>query len=167
MGKTALERFDANDDGLLDYREFKEINKDFPMVFYPAFRIQDKWHKLCLGEQFWVDVAVNMQRRKYIEEYMLSHNGQLPPPTLKERMRKLFCCCCSPANRRFEAGGERRKIRTKNQTSKRRRRKNKTKDRESKESPAYPKRLTARERKILVEKQKIRKTVSTTESKRA
>lgn len=165
--KTALERFDVNEDGMLDYREFKGINRDFPMVFYPAFRMQDKWHKLCNGEQFWVDVAVNIQRRKYIEEYMLSHNGQLPPPTFKERMRRLFCCCCRKANRKFEAGGERRKRRKKDDTSKRRRRKNKTKDRASKGSPAYPKRLTARERKILMEKQTIRKTVSTTESKRA
>ena len=158
--KNALERFDCNDDGLLDYKEFKEINKDFPMVFYPAFRIQDKWHKCCLGEQFWVDIAVNMQRRKYLEEYMLSHNGQLPPPTFKERIRKLFCICCSRGNRKFEAGGDRRKRRKKDETTKRRKRKTKTKDLETKSSTAHSNRLTAREKKMLVEKQIVRKTVA-------
>jgi len=164
--KTALERFDVNEDGLLDYREFKEINKDFPMVFYPAFRMQDKWHKCCLGEQFWVDCAVNMQRRKYLEEYMLTHNGQLPPPTFKERIRKL-CCCCLRGNRKFQAGGNRRKQRKKNETTKRKKRKSKTKDLDSKSSPADPRRLTAREKKILVEKQVVHKTLVTKESKRA
>ena len=161
--KTALERFDVNDDGLLDYREFKEINKDFPMVFYPAFRMQDKWHKCCLGEKFWVDVAINMQRRKYLEEYMLAHNGQLPPPTFKERIRKLLCGCCSRGNRKFEAGGNRRKHRKKNETTKRKKRKTKTRNLETKSSPADPRRLTARQKKMLVEKQTVRKT--TTESK--
>jgi len=95
--KTALERFDVNEDGLLDYREFKQINKDFPMVFYPAFRIQDKWHKCCLGEQFWVDCAVHIHRRKYIEEYMLSHGGALPPPTFRSAFEKCFVVVCTEA----------------------------------------------------------------------
>merc|ERR1712096_495954 len=132
--KTALERFDVNEDGLLDYKEFKSINKDFPMVFYPAFRIQDKWHKCCLGEQFWVDSAVNIQRRKYNEDYMLSHGGALPPPTLKERLRKIFCGCLLRQDKKFQAGAVRRKKKKPN-GGKRKKRKNKTKDREDIQSP--------------------------------
>merc|ERR1711937_265929 len=106
------------------------------MVFYPAFRIQDKWHQCCLGEQFWVNVAVNIQRRKFIEEYMLTHNGQLPPPTLKERLKKIFCSCCT-RSLKFEASKERRKRRKKNDTAKRRKRKRRTKDRDKESSPSY------------------------------
>ena len=31
--KTALQQFDENDDGLIDFNEFKLIHKAFPMVF--------------------------------------------------------------------------------------------------------------------------------------
>jgi Ca2+-binding EF-hand superfamily protein len=47
--KAALEQFDVNEDGLIDYQEFLEIDRRFPMVLFPAFRLQDFMQKNTLG----------------------------------------------------------------------------------------------------------------------
>ncbi len=53
--KSALEQFDVNEDGLIDYAEFLEIDRRFPMVLFPAFRLQDYMQKNTLGELFVVE----------------------------------------------------------------------------------------------------------------
>ena len=45
----ALSVFDKNDDGLLDFREFVEINGQFPLMLFPAFRLQDNIQAMSLG----------------------------------------------------------------------------------------------------------------------
>ena len=35
-----MDRLDFNDDGKVDFKEFKEFHRLFPSLFYPAFRIQ-------------------------------------------------------------------------------------------------------------------------------
>ena len=47
--KRALEEFDQNDDGLIDYNEFKQINRRYPMMLYPAFSTQERMQTHCLG----------------------------------------------------------------------------------------------------------------------
>ena len=49
----ALDEFDANNDGLIDYGEFVEINRRFPLVLFPAFRLQDMMQKNTLGTIQW------------------------------------------------------------------------------------------------------------------
>ena len=39
---TALEEFDQNDDGLIDFDEFQIINQRYPLVLFPAFHLQDR-----------------------------------------------------------------------------------------------------------------------------
>lgn len=46
----ALEEFDTNDDGQLDFDEFRVANRRFPMMLFPAFRLQDNFRKKTLGE---------------------------------------------------------------------------------------------------------------------
>ncbi|CAM9472967.1 unnamed protein product, partial [Discosporangium mesarthrocarpum] len=41
----ALTEFDVNDDGLIDFDEFRGMDKAFPLVFFPAFRLQDAMQK--------------------------------------------------------------------------------------------------------------------------
>ena len=38
--KVAANQLEFNTDGKVDFKEFKEFNKQFPALFYPAFRIQ-------------------------------------------------------------------------------------------------------------------------------
>merc|ERR1711939_1214089 len=48
--RMALENFDTNDDGLIDFDEFRNLNDRYPMILHPAFRMQDKLQKYTLGE---------------------------------------------------------------------------------------------------------------------
>ncbi|RYG62973.1 EF-hand domain-containing protein [archaeon] len=47
--KKALEEFDVNEDGLIDYGEFLEIDRRYPLVLFPAFRLQDVMQRNSLG----------------------------------------------------------------------------------------------------------------------
>eukprot|EP00948_MAST-09A_sp_MAST-9A-sp1_P000891 g891.t1 len=92
--RRALEEFDRNDDGLIDFDEFREINRRYPLVLFPAFRLQDRMQKSTLGEWAWNRIQKNMQRDKEIEEYKAKHDGELPPDKFSVRMVKRFCPCC-------------------------------------------------------------------------
>ena len=48
--RNALESFDVNSDGLIDYPEFLAMERRFPMIMFPAFRLQDRLQKGSLGE---------------------------------------------------------------------------------------------------------------------
>ena len=92
--KQALQQFDQNDDGLLDFNEFKLINKAFPMVFYPAFKMQQMFQQQVLGEKWWTGLRERMHEKKMIEDYMALHDGRKPPvPCMKKFTRCLFPCC--------------------------------------------------------------------------
>jgi hypothetical protein len=48
--KKALEEFDVNEDGLIDYGEFGQIDARYPLVLFPAFRLQDVMQRNSLGK---------------------------------------------------------------------------------------------------------------------
>jgi Ca2+-binding EF-hand superfamily protein len=91
--KTALENFDVNEDGLIDYHEFCEVDRRYPLVLFPAFRLQDTMQKNSLGENTWLSVIQSYQEQKIIEEYKATHGGKLPPdPPLKAIAKAIFPC---------------------------------------------------------------------------
>ena len=65
----ALQNFDLNDDGLIDFDEFKDLNERYPMILHPAFRMQDKLQKHTLGEGEWVKVMANIKWHMDIRTY--------------------------------------------------------------------------------------------------
>ena len=105
--KGALQQFDRNDDGLIDYEEFKQINRRFPMVLYPAFKLQNQMHLHVLGLNFWRNKMRQKRLEEQILEYQRSHGGALPPVPLGKRMCQLLTCCCRRSNKvrtdRYEA----------------------------------------------------------------
>lgn len=48
--KKALEEFDVNEDGLIDYSEFLLIDARYPLTLFPAFRLQDVMQRNSLGK---------------------------------------------------------------------------------------------------------------------
>jgi sphingosine kinase/serine/threonine-protein phosphatase 2B regulatory subunit len=49
----ALKSFDLNDDGRIDFEEFKELNHKFPALLYPVFRIQANMRLFTMGDKWW------------------------------------------------------------------------------------------------------------------
>eukprot|EP00607_Mallomonas_marina_P002528 CAMPEP_0182433138 /NCGR_PEP_ID=MMETSP1167-20130531/61150_1 /TAXON_ID=2988 /ORGANISM="Mallomonas Sp, Strain CCMP3275" /LENGTH=423 /DNA_ID=CAMNT_0024621447 /DNA_START=207 /DNA_END=1474 /DNA_ORIENTATION=- len=91
--KKVLEQFDENQDGVIDYKEFCTMESKFPMILYPAFRLQDAMQRTSLGESEWVRLIEKYRRRLFIEEYQATHGGASPPATLNEQFSRLFCSC--------------------------------------------------------------------------
>ena len=53
---AALQMVDDNGDGVIDFREFKGLDRRFPLMLFPIFRLQEKMQRLTLGERDWVEI---------------------------------------------------------------------------------------------------------------
>lgn len=104
--RRALEEFDVNEDGLIDYGEFMEIDRRYPLVLFPAFRLQDTMQRNSLGESAWLKVIEGYNEQKKIEEYKASHGGRLPPDPPLKMLGKLFFPCMYRERQHIKAGGE-------------------------------------------------------------
>ena len=90
----ALAEFDSNDDGLIDMDEFRELNRRYPMVLFPAFRFQDALQQGSLGQRRWTEIATRKNKLGQLEEYRKNHKGQLPPVSgYIELCAKINPCC--------------------------------------------------------------------------
>jgi hypothetical protein len=88
-----LTEFDVNEDGLIDYSEFLEIDRRYPLILFPAFRLQDVMQRNSLGERAWIKVIENYQESKRVEEYKAAHGGRAPPEPLGKKLGKIFLPC--------------------------------------------------------------------------
>ena len=88
---TALMNFYSNDDGLIDFQEFKVIETRYPMIFFPAFRLQDRMQQKTLGETRWRDLMKSVQKQRFKNEHRRTH-GRDPPLTYAETVQKVVCC---------------------------------------------------------------------------
>ncbi|KAL4147664.1 hypothetical protein PRNP1_011418 [Phytophthora ramorum] len=79
---NALSEFDRNKDGVIDFEEFKNMNKRFPMLLFPCFRLQDRMQKSTLGDSHWLQLHKRLYERLKLENYQRKHNGALPGLTL-------------------------------------------------------------------------------------
>jgi len=91
--KRALEEFDVNEDGLIDYAEFLELDRRYPLVLFPAFRMQDRMQRWSLGEMGWLSVIEGYAKTKKIEEYKAAHGGRLPPDPILTKIGKILFPC--------------------------------------------------------------------------
>lgn len=91
--RRALEEFDVNEDGLIDYGEFQEIDRRYPLVLFPAFRLQDTMQRNSLGEATWLKVIEGYNEQRIIEEYKATHGGRLPPDPPLKMLGKMFFPC--------------------------------------------------------------------------
>ncbi|RHX98134.1 hypothetical protein DYB36_001496 [Aphanomyces astaci] len=93
--KKAMEAFDANHDGLLDFAEFIEMNRKFPLVFWPLFHFQETMQEKTLGKRMWTKIRARQLQIDAWRHYMKRFLGRAPPPTWKER----WCGCISTDQR--------------------------------------------------------------------
>jgi hypothetical protein len=57
-----------NTAGLIDFDEFRELDKRYPLVLFPAYRLQDAMQRRCLSERAWTQIRENLRRRQLIRE---------------------------------------------------------------------------------------------------
>jgi len=88
---AALHMLDDNGDGVIDFREFKILDKRFPLMLFPIFRLQEKMQRITLGEKRWIEVNQRIEMGRSRRLYMDTHDGDEPRPrkTLLPRMMKL------------------------------------------------------------------------------
>lgn len=91
--KKALEEFDVNEDGLIDYGEFLDLDRRYPMILFPAFRLQDTLQRSSLGEESWLKVIEMYHKMQKLEEYKAAHGGRLPPDPMHIAIAKVFMPC--------------------------------------------------------------------------
>lgn len=75
--KMALQEFDRNKDGVIDFEEFKLMNKRYPLLLFPCFRLQDRMQKSTLGEEHWLILQKRLYKKLKLESYRRKHNGAL------------------------------------------------------------------------------------------
>mmetsp|Transcript_91801 Transcript_91801/g.262514 ORF Transcript_91801/g.262514 Transcript_91801/m.262514 type:complete len:343 (-) Transcript_91801:1358-2386(-) len=100
--KVAVDRLDFNDDGKVDFKEFKEFNRSFPALFYPAFRIQVNMINLIAGDAWWEKKKRWLQdekdRKRAREEYSKRKEKARLRKMQQRKIRKkmgyvrYFCC---------------------------------------------------------------------------
>lgn len=87
---VAMREFDQNDDGLIDRDEFRELNRRYPLILFPAFRLQDRMQRSTLGEKRWTKVHRALHKKQRVEEYRNTHGGDFPPLSSWEKIVKMF-----------------------------------------------------------------------------
>jgi hypothetical protein len=80
-------------DGLIDYGEFLELDRRYPLVLFPAFRLQDTLQRSSLGENQWLRIIEEYTKQQKIEEYKAAHGGRLPPDSLIVAVAKTVLPC--------------------------------------------------------------------------
>ena len=94
--ESAVAQFDINDDGVLDLDEFRSMCRLFPMVFHPAFELQDLVQKSTLGRSRWLKFHKRENRKRLIINYRNTHAGQYPPLTCRQNLWKHICTGRNP-----------------------------------------------------------------------
>lgn len=101
----ALAMFDKNDDGLLDRDEFRDIDRRFPMMLFPAFRLQDRLQRNTLGDKTWIMIIERLAWNDHADNYAASHNGRKPRKPLGQALRHYFGLPGKPFVQRQDDGG--------------------------------------------------------------
>ena len=75
--KQALKNLDVNGDGKIDFLEFKEIHKKFPLILFPLFKFQISIRRKILGEGWW--------KMKQLQLMMIRHKQFMEATMLRDR----------------------------------------------------------------------------------
>ena len=99
-----------NNDGVIDFEEFQTLNKRYPMILFPCFRLQDRMQKSTLGESHWLALHTRYYQFLKTEAYMVclfdvgkikvpltliiviqrKHNGAMPPISAITKVKHMF-----------------------------------------------------------------------------
>eukprot|EP00515_Schizochytrium_aggregatum_P011029 CAMPEP_0202081404 /NCGR_PEP_ID=MMETSP0964-20121228/13995_1 /ASSEMBLY_ACC=CAM_ASM_000500 /TAXON_ID=4773 /ORGANISM="Schizochytrium aggregatum, Strain ATCC28209" /LENGTH=367 /DNA_ID=CAMNT_0048648959 /DNA_START=58 /DNA_END=1161 /DNA_ORIENTATION=+ len=66
--RQALQNFDTNSDGKIDFGEFQALNNKFPMLLFPAFRMQEHMMANTLGKDWWTKKKATLQGERDVAD---------------------------------------------------------------------------------------------------
>ena len=76
--QLALQEFDSNKDGMVDFGEFLVIFNRYPTMFHAGFNLQDRIHKVFLGEKRWTQIMASYAAKRRCLDIILTTHGELP-----------------------------------------------------------------------------------------
>lgn len=82
---AAEAKISADEDGMISFPEFKELNRSFPLLLQPAFELQAHMHEHTLGDRDWVKVMENMAHSQLEHDLKEKQFGM---PVKKKQWRK-------------------------------------------------------------------------------
>lgn len=83
----AVAMFDTNNDGVIDFDEFVDLDRRYPLILFPAFRLQDRMQKITLGEKTWTRINEAIAEATFVNEYEKNNGGQTPYVPVLRRMK--------------------------------------------------------------------------------
>jgi Ca2+-binding EF-hand superfamily protein len=77
--KRMLQEYDLNEDGMLDFHEFRMMERTYPSILYPLFKVQDLVQTSTIGRQRYCNVMAEQQISAKLRQYMHTHKNTFPP----------------------------------------------------------------------------------------
>jgi Ca2+-binding EF-hand superfamily protein len=62
--KSAIMKFDTNGDGKIDFGEFTVMDVSYPMLLYPAYRLQESMMEKTLGGKWWKRTQIKLMAER-------------------------------------------------------------------------------------------------------
>jgi Ca2+-binding EF-hand superfamily protein len=78
--KVMLETYDINEDGLLDFNDFRLMEKTYPLILNPLLKVQFLIWSATLGAKRYLGILEERGHSLRLVEYMHKHKNTFPPP---------------------------------------------------------------------------------------
>lgn len=63
-----MDKFDTNNDGKIDFKEFTAMDIAYPMLLFPAYRMQENMMERTLGKNWWKERRMMLQGERDAEQ---------------------------------------------------------------------------------------------------
>ncbi|KAF0756894.1 hypothetical protein AaE_004449 [Aphanomyces astaci] len=86
----ALKEFDKKNEGVIDFTGFDLLNRRYPMILFPCFRLQDRIQKATLGEAHWLRIHQRYYDMLKDDLFRKKHGGAAPPVSTSTKIKLIF-----------------------------------------------------------------------------
>ncbi|RHY76285.1 hypothetical protein DYB34_000804 [Aphanomyces astaci] len=89
----ALKEFDksvVHIGSVIDFTGFDLLNRRYPMILFPCFRLQDRIQKATLGEAHWLRIHQRYYDMLKDDLFRKKHGGAAPPVSTSTKLKLIF-----------------------------------------------------------------------------